>query len=668
MGSFSRWVVVCVVLTSVIGCGDETTTPYVDLGPRDLGPDVGRMDGGRAMDMGMEDLGPPPECMAPGRPMTAFVNSLGGAGPFIFAENFLATCQLTAGARTLSLDTLGIVVINELGVRVQDLSPVSGSLPDSWEGMVGAGGFPAGHYRIRCYVEDDAGSCSQTEVPFSVDGGPTVTIQTPTPSQPFSGGMTARFRIAPDELFSGDAGAALDSFTLTVAGAEIPAGSITDLGGGSYQANIDFANTALYPIALSGSYLMEVEATNVRGASARAVVSFIVDTTGPVITFLSPNNGQLVGGVFDVRVRIVDPLGVVPGSTVTVGTNTYTLIAIPGVANEYLQTIDANGFGVTVRELTINVVAQDMALNGRVASRSVKLDSQPPIASLDPGPVRYQRASSHECSYPMDPVGADAANDLQVLGTAAEFRARAEDQANVAFGGSTTADFLAGLSDTSSVSVYVLDDTTQPLLVDTDGDGYCDNINPLVDPEEGVTSGMAVVIDLNAIAPSQLPTFGGPNTLGTYWPADPQASADPAEPSCVGFAGTPDGSAPPPICNSSDLSWVMRAGTAGNVRTIFGKPPILPVTCHGDAWDFQSSIAEGWACVAVRARDQVGNIGVSPVLRNCFVSSAMSTACNGVPVGSYMPNNASVPSCTDGCMPPPDFDAASGFNVVPILP
>ena len=594
--------------------------------------------------------------------MPAFINTLGGSGPFIFAENFLAECQLTPGTAAISVGTLAMVITNEAGVRVQDISPVSSpSLPSTFEGMVGAGGFPAGMYSIRCYVEDADGECGRSDVTFHVDGGPEVSIQTPERDQVFSGGMTARFRVLPDEIFAGDSGATIASLTLTVAGAEIPSSAISDLGDGSYLANIDFADTSLYPIALSGSYLMEVEATNERGATARQVVSFVVDATGPTITFLAPGDGQLVGGTFTVRVRIVDPLGVVPGSTVTVGTDMYTLIPIPGAANEYLQTIDANGFGITVRELTINVVAQDLALNGRVASRTVKLDSQPPIASLDPGPVRYRRGNPPtQCSYPLDPVGDDAANDLQVLGTAAEFRARVEDRANVAFGSSPTASFLAGISNTAGVSVYVLDDSSQALLVDSDGDGYCDRINPLVDPEEGVTSGAAVVIDLNAITPARYPTSGQNN--GTYWPANPEPTLDPPDPMCVQGGGS--ASLAPQVCESSDLTWVMRVGTTGNTPAIFGKPPIGTLTCHGDAWDFQSSIQEGWACVALRARDQVGNVGVSPVLRNCFVSSAMSVACDGVPVGTYMPDDENVPSCTDGCMPPPDFDTASGANLI----
>ncbi|HEX9288375.1 MAG TPA: hypothetical protein VF904_02530, partial [Anaeromyxobacteraceae bacterium] len=36
--------------------------------------------------------------------------------------------------------------------------------------------------------------------------------------------------------------------------------------------------------------------------------------------------------------------------------------------------------------------------------------------------------------------------------------------------------------DPEKTSVYILDDATQPLIVDTDGDGFCDHINPHLIP------------------------------------------------------------------------------------------------------------------------------------------------------------------------------------------
>src|SRR6187455_2318866 len=40
---------------------------------------------------------------------------------------------------------------------------------------------------------------------------------------------------------------------------------------------------------------------------------------------------------------------------------------------------------------------------------------------------------------------------------------------------------VAGI-DPEATSVYILDDTSQPLIVDTDGDGWCDRINPHLQP------------------------------------------------------------------------------------------------------------------------------------------------------------------------------------------
>ena len=231
-----------------------------------------------------------------------------------------------------------------------------------------------------------------------------------------------------------------------------------------------------------------------------------------------------------------------------------------------------------------------------------------------------------------------------------------------------TAEFLAGIDDNLGVSVYILDDTNQALLVDTTGDGICDSINPDVDPEEGVTTGGAVVIDMQGLVGQSMPSQN--NASGNYRPVTGTDFDDePVIPMCR--APIPPSEVfspvfPSQICASSELTWVMTSVHSNSVRTIYGKPPITGATCHGDSWDFQTSIDDGWACVAVRARDRVGNVGVSPVQRNCFVSSAISTACDNVMVGEYMPNDANVPSCTDGCTPPPTL-ASSGFNTITLV-
>lgn len=638
------------LLLVAVGCGGPPDTPFVDLGPDEGRPDMG------------EDAGPSDECNVAGSPVVSFVGTLAGPADTIHDEVFTATCRTADGTASVDPSTLSLVVNNAAGDRVLDPALAMGAVEGDWDGEINVPLLSAGAYTVRCYVEDEDGECGAAIATFGVDDGPSVLLTSPALDSAFSGTMTVAFTIMPQPVFPDDAGAEVSDITLTVADAVIPSSAITNMGDGRYQAVINFTDTSLYPVPLGGTYFIEIEASNQRGKVTSVTRTFIVDAMGPVITFLQPTVAQLVGGAFDVRVRIVDPLGVADEPTLTVGGEVLTLVPIPSVPNEYFRSVEATGFGDTVRELTLTVIARDRALNTRVQSQSVKLDSRAPLVSLAPGNVRYTRTGYTNCSAPMNPVGTDAAQDREVLGTAAEFRVRAEDQANIAFGDTGTAQFLAGVA-SNGVAVYILDDTTVPLLVDTDGDDVCDSINPDIDPEQGATTNLAVVLNFVGVNPYGAPTNANPLVSSIPWPADPDVTADPPAPECM--QGSPPYTNPTtPICGTTDLTWVMSSVYGPNTQTIFAKPPVTPQACTGDSWDFQSNIAEGWACVVARATDTVGNVGLSPAIRTCFVSSAGSVACGSVPVGSLMPNDSSVPSCTDGCTMPQDLTSETGFNLI----
>ncbi len=88
----------------------------------------------------------------------------------------------------------------------------------------------------------------------------------------------------------------------------------------------------------------------------------------------------------------------------------------------------------------------------------------------------------YECSALFDPLSVnryegDMPNDGCMVPQLFDLRARIEDQGNHASGLKVTP--IAGI-DPDNTSVYILTDNTQPLVVDTDGDGYCDAINPLL--------------------------------------------------------------------------------------------------------------------------------------------------------------------------------------------
>jgi len=76
------------------------------------------------------------------------------------------------------------------------------------------------------------------------------------------------------------------------------------------------------------------------------------------------------------------------------------------------------------------------------------------------------------------------------------------------------------------------------------------------------------------------------------------------------------------------------------------------VECTGTDWEHATQApGEGWICLAVRAEDLAGNIGVSRPLRLCYDDSSTGS----VPDCFLDPVANPPPTCTDGCTLPPAF-------------
>jgi hypothetical protein len=79
-------------------------------------------------------------------------------------------------------------------------------------------------------------------------------------------------------------------------------------------------------------------------------------------------------------------------------------------------------------------------------------------------------------------------------------------------------------------------------------------------------------------------------------------------------------------------------------------PEAGTLECTGKFWELTSVVnrspPEGWLCLAARASDMVGNVGVSPPLRVCFDNPG--TASHPTCANS----SVAPPTCTDGCDPP----------------
>src|SRR5262249_55530287 len=119
----------------------------------------------------------------------------------------------------------------------------------------------------------------------------------------------------------------------------------------------------------------------------------------------------------------------------------------------------------------VEVVADDIHGNhSRTGGIEFTIDLVPPIAALDPGNLWVidcdMTAQACECSAPFDPVGNDAANDLQHVQQVFFLRAEIHDFGNLGVGSPFTIIALV-----ANANLAILDDTSKPLVVDTDGDG-----------------------------------------------------------------------------------------------------------------------------------------------------------------------------------------------------
>ena len=67
-----------------------------------------------------------------------------------------------------------------------------------------------------------------------------------------------------------------------------------------------------------------------------------------------------------------------------------------------------------------------------------------------------------------------------------------------------------------------------------------------------------------------------------------------------------------------------------NLPSIYTIGPIVSdgMQCAGRQFDASNNLKDGWACLAARARDTLGNMQVSRPIRVCVVVTPSSTACS----------------------------------------
>jgi hypothetical protein len=244
--------------------------------------------------------------------------------------------------------------------------------------------------------------------------------------------------------------------------------------------------------------LFEIQAADSQGTVTDIKFTFNVDITGPVISNPQPVPGAIVGQVIRLAANITDAAGLDTSSIqVLIGDKTNPQFKLP-------LTVDSTGAFSTLFDSrlltscklppstalcivrpTVSFRAADALGNETTLSYEIALDNIPPIADLTPPPVRSTKLDSGvRCSFAYDPLSqnlfsGDAPDDGCRVPQMFDLRARVEDDGNSAAGEKGVP---ISEVDPNVTAAYVLAETDQPLVVDIDGDGNCDVINPKLVP------------------------------------------------------------------------------------------------------------------------------------------------------------------------------------------
>jgi hypothetical protein len=560
-------------------------------------------------------------------------------GEVLLEDNVDVLCHATKSTRSGSVGvnaaSIKIAMLDKAGKQVKELAGTSTNDVDVYAARFAVANLTSGAVTFRCTASDLSGTprTGSAQISTFVDRGPDITAPSPKAglTLPLKGAVKFEFTVAEAPLADGDRGAEVSEVTLTVWGLPVEVAPAPDRDG-VYVGTVDFTDATLFPEAPTGDIPVVMTAANSRkptSALRTLGYTFKLDGDGPIIKINKPGVNQIVGPTQQyVEFTVADTPSGVDKNTVTVTLNgkPYVFEPPPSPWTEkngtYTFKFNSSMLNGSIAEATINVhVVDNVGNKAEGQARVVYLDDYAPIVSLDPGLVRVASVdvSKTTCSTLFDPLGF-AVNDGDTIKKAARFRALVWDLTNVAPGQDIA--YYSG-PDTGSVRLYVQPDISQPLLIDKDGDGKCDHVT--TQDKNGVD---LVLINL------------GPVEKGGKLPNSPSdLTAEPAYPgACSLSTVTPDG-----LCSddASDMTYVVRHPRPGGETLVYARDPIPnDLACTGNTWEVPLGGHTGWICLAATASDLAQNEGISHPLRAC-----VSDTCAGLPM----------PTCTDGCTPPPEF-------------
>jgi hypothetical protein len=296
--------------------------------------------------------------------------------------------------------------------------------------------------------------------------------------------------------------------------------------------------------------------------------------------------------------------------------------------NAYSSLFDTTKLPAYALYPTISFRARDILGNESTVSYMLSLDNEPPSIDLDPPNVRMLKQDSGKlvCSWSFDPVGPDAVDDGSLVTQLFDIRARIEDNGNKPLTGRADFNLIGGV-DPAKVQVFILGNTARPLVVDTSNppDGLCDDINPeLVPTSKPQTDVDAQVLDMVALSPGGAADFSPePGVSCSASSGDPPASYCSTTKNVIKAQWDSQGRA------HSDSMTIATSYTPAALPSIYTLGPVAGdgVQCAGRQFDASNNLKNGWACLAVKAADKLGNVQVSRPIRICVMATPSTTNC-----------------------------------------
>jgi hypothetical protein len=572
------------------------------------------------------------------------------ADELVTGDEVTVTCLVKPsradGAGPLDEGSVVLALLDAEGVEVEAKPGNPTTTADEYSNTFSLTDVPAGKLGFSCSAADEGEHRARDEIYSLLDKGPTISFTAPLQdsAHALTDLLDVEFTVEPTRLADKDEGAAVAAVKLQLGGVEIENLSESEVAGspGRYHLQVNLADSALFKPAPNGPLPIVVTASNSRKTAVTAIKTqhASIDGAGPDIIIVNPVDKDVVGGKVTLEFTAADAIAGVDPKTVVVSLNK---VAYPYDAkgdawdfnintSTFKFQFDSREIKTSKVQITVNITAKDLVGNaataGVTASAILFLDNFPPSVDLDPLNVRSVNLDN-ECSKSFDPVGSSAENDLGKIALAGRFRALVWENTN--YDPEIQIQHPAG-TDPKTVRIFLGKNLAEPILIDKDHDGICDDVR---DKESAESLG------LGPLSPTGQP----------WYEQDDDVAPTAAALECV----TKTSDAPDKLClaESSDM-WQVVGGFMGNEPGVYAASASSGLECTGIDWELGSLIGandDGWICVVARAEDYVHNIGVSRPLRLCVDKPQPE----GMPEITPACANSSVdaPSCTDNCTAPP---------------